>query len=139
MIKTIKSNQNSCSTRHLTRSLRSLVLFIGDFKKMTNDSNLFLLFFLSTVFTLVISAISHLKEDKISFSEKIYFASKNPWILNHAKKWHTICINYRTTFDSETAWAWMDWSYKETFQDKIFLILWARHPESLAEKETNIN
>ena len=45
----------------------------------------FLLFFLS-VFTLVISAISHLKEDKISFSEKIYFASKNPWILNHAKK-----------------------------------------------------
>ena len=42
--------------------------------------------FLSTVFTLVISAISHLKEDKISFSEKIYFASKNPWILNHAKK-----------------------------------------------------
>ena len=46
----------------------------------------FLLFFLSTVFTLVISAISHLKEDKISFSEKIYFASKNPWILNHAKK-----------------------------------------------------
>ena len=41
----------------------------------------FLLFFLSTVFTLVISAISHLKEDKISFSEKIYFASKNSWIL----------------------------------------------------------
>ena len=37
----------------------------------------FLLFFLSTVFTLVISAICHLKEDKISFSEKIYFASKN--------------------------------------------------------------
>ena len=72
---------------------------------MTNDGNLFLLFFLSTVFTLVISAISHLKEDKISFSEKIHFASKNPWILNHAKKWHTICINYRATFDFETAWA----------------------------------
>ena len=46
----------------------------------------FLNFFLSAVFTLVISTISHLKEDKISFSEKIYFASKNPWILNHAKK-----------------------------------------------------
>ena len=46
----------------------------------------FLLFFLSIVFTLVISAISHLKEDKIIFSEKIYLASKNPWILNHAKK-----------------------------------------------------
>ena len=46
----------------------------------------FLLFFLSTVSTLVISALSHLKEDKISFSEKICFASKNPWILNHAKK-----------------------------------------------------
>ena len=42
---------------------------------MTNDGNLFSL---STVLTLVISAISHLKEDKISFSEKIYFASKNP-------------------------------------------------------------
>ena len=41
----------------------------------------FLLFFLSTVFTLVISAICHLKEDKISFSENIYFASKNLWIL----------------------------------------------------------
>ena len=48
---------------------------------MTNDGNLFsFIFFLSTVFTLVISAISHLKEDNISFSEKIYFASKNPWI-----------------------------------------------------------
>ena len=56
-------------------------------KKMTNDGNLFsFIFFLSTVFTLVISAISHLKEEKISFSEKIYFASKSPWILNHAKK-----------------------------------------------------
>ena len=33
-----------------------------------------------------ITYISHLKEDKISFSEKIYLASKNPWILNHAKK-----------------------------------------------------
>ena len=53
---------------------------------MTNDGNLFSFIFLSTVFTLVISAISHLKEDKISFSEKIYLASKNPWILNHAKK-----------------------------------------------------
>ena len=40
----------------------------------------FLLFFWSTVFTLVISAICHLKEDKINFSEK------NMWILNHAKK-----------------------------------------------------
>ena len=51
------------------------------------------------------------------------------------RKWRTICINYLTTFDFETAWALMDWSYKETFQDKIFLILWARHPETLAEKE----
>ena len=46
----------------------------------------FLFFFLSTVFILMISAISHLKEDKISFSEKKYFASKSPWILSHAKK-----------------------------------------------------
>ena len=54
---------------------------------MTNDGNLFsFFFFLSTVFTLVISAISQLKEDKTSFSEKICLASKNPWILNHAKK-----------------------------------------------------
>ena len=49
------------------------------------DSGLYEIF-LSTVFTLVISSIFHLKEDKISFSEKIYLASKNPWILNHAKK-----------------------------------------------------
>ena len=46
----------------------------------------FLLFFLSTVFTLVSSNISQLKEDKISFAEKKNFAFKNPCILNHAKK-----------------------------------------------------
>ena len=63
----------------------SLTLY-SRLKKMTNDSNLFSFIFLSTVFTLVISAISHLKEDKISFSEKMYFASKNPWILIHARK-----------------------------------------------------
>ena len=61
----------------------------------------FFYFFLSTVFTLVISAISHLKEDKISFSEKIYFASKNPWILNHAKK-----MAYHLQKLSYNFWLW---------------------------------
>ena len=42
------------------------------------------IFFVNSIYTS--DYISHLKEDKISFSEKIYFASKNPWILNHAKK-----------------------------------------------------
>ena len=36
----------------------------------------FLLFFLSKVFTLVSSAIAHLKEDKISFAEKNILPSK---------------------------------------------------------------
>ena len=50
------------------------------------------------------------------------------------RKWYTICINYQTTFDFETAWARMEWSYKETFQYEIFLILWSGPPENVAEK-----
>ena len=37
---------------------------------MASDDNLFSFIFFITVFTLVSSAISHLKEDKISFTEK---------------------------------------------------------------------
>ena len=45
---------------------------------MANDNNLFFFyfFFLSKVFILVSSAISHLKEDKISFAEKNILPSK---------------------------------------------------------------
>ena len=53
---------------------------------MASDDNLFSFIFFITVFTLVSSAISHLKEDKISFTEKKKFAFKTPCILNHAKK-----------------------------------------------------
>ena len=51
------------------------------------------------------------------------------------RKWLTICINYQTTFDFETAWASGSAVTRKHFKDKIFLILWARHPENLAEKE----
>ena len=53
------------------------------------------------------------------------------------RKWLTICINYQTTFDFETAWASGSGVTRKHFKDKIFLILWARHPENLAEKRTN--
>ena len=43
---------------------------------MASDDNLFSFIFFITVFTLVSSAISHLKEDKISFTEKKNLPSK---------------------------------------------------------------
>ena len=53
-------------------------LKIVDIKKwqMTTTFFSFIFFFLSKVFTLVSSAISHLKEDKISFAEKNILPSK---------------------------------------------------------------
>ena len=67
---------------------------------MANDDNLFsFIFFLSKGFTLLSSAISHLKED------------------------------------FETAWASGSEVTRKHFKDKIFIILWARHPENLGEKE----
>ena len=37
--------------------------------------------------------------------------------------------------DFETAWASGSGVTRKHFKDKIFIILWARHPETLAEKE----
>ena len=51
------------------------------------------------------------------------------------RKWHTICINYCTTFDFEQPEPKWIGVKRKHFLDKIFLILWARHPETLAEKE----
>ena len=51
------------------------------------------------------------------------------------RKCHKICINYETTFDFETAWASWSGVTRKYFKNKIFLILWARHPENLAEEE----
>ena len=50
------------------------LLFIADVKKWQMTTTFF--FFLSKVFTLVSSATSHLKEDKISFAEKNILPSK---------------------------------------------------------------
>ena len=50
--------------------------FYSRHKKRQMTTTFFLLFFLSKVFTLVSSAIAHLKEDKISFAEKNILPSK---------------------------------------------------------------
>ena len=75
-------------------------LFKVDIKKRQVTITFFLLFFLSTVFTLVSSAISHLKEEKISFAEKI-FCLQNSMFLNHSKK-----MAYNLHKLSDGLWLW---------------------------------
>ena len=72
---------------------------------MASNDNFLYFLFLSAVFTPVRCAISHLKEDKISFEEKNILPLKLHVFLIMIRKWHTICINYLTIFDFETAWA----------------------------------
>ena len=64
-------NETKAQLNDLERRRLQAYLFPITLKKRQMMATFFLLFFLSTVFTLVISAICHLKEDKISFSEKI--------------------------------------------------------------------
>ena len=69
----------------MLQSITPLTHFLHP-QKVKNDHDQVLYFFTQQVFTILSNAISHVKEDKISFAEKKYSASKNAPILNHAEK-----------------------------------------------------